>query len=151
MREMVDRRCLLGRPVENFRQWLLSFEKDIEPACPRISGYPKIMRKLREKKPKLFRDRPQNERVFDAFLISEELRHILRRRYWPIVADLMQVRFPDDKAWCTPTQLSRAVGLLRQRAGEKNAQAIVQAHRRWFEQSSRKAVSTTVGQSTPPA
>ena len=109
------------------------------------------MRKLKERKPKLFRGRPQNERVFDAFLISEELRHVLRRRYWPIVADLMQVRFPDDKAWCTPDQLSRAVGLFRKRAGEKNAQAIVQANRQWFERSFRKAVSTTAGQSTPPA
>lgn len=148
MREMYDKRWLPGRPVESFRQWLLSFEKDVEPACPRIGVYPKIMKKFKERNPELFRGRPQDDRVLFAFLISEELRQVRPARYWPIVADLIQVRFPGDKTWCTPAHLSRAVGRLRKRGGDKNAQAIVQAHRQWFKRFSRKAVSR---QSTPPA
>jgi hypothetical protein len=149
MRETTDRGHLPGRPVESFRQWLISFEKDVEPACPQIGITPRVLREFRKNNPKFFHGRPSEERVLNAFLISEELRHVSPQRYWPIVADLMQVRFPDEKVWCTPDHLSRAVDRLRQRVG-KRAHAIVVAYRRWFKRSSRKAVSATARQSTPP-
>lgn len=151
MREMVDQQRLPGRPVEIFRQWFRSFEKDVEPACPPIGGYPKISRELRNKHSEWFKGRPQDERVFDAFLISEELREVLPRRYWPIVANLMRVRFPADKEWSTPSQLSRAVGQLKKRAGKKKSQAIVEAHRQWFKQFTPKPDSITAGHGTPSA
>ena len=113
MRETVDRGHLPGRPVESFRQWLRSFEKDVEPACPQIGGFPKVQREFRKKNLKFFRGRPREERVYAAFLISEELRKIYPQRYWPIVSKLLIASFPADKVWCTPDHLSRAVALLK--------------------------------------
>ena len=44
MGKIVDRGHLPGRPVESFRQWLLSFEKNVEPACPSISRVSALLR-----------------------------------------------------------------------------------------------------------
>jgi hypothetical protein len=148
MREMVETGHLPGRPVENFRQWLLCFEKEVEPACPKIGGYPAIQRKLRKERPHYFRGRQREERVFMAFLISEELRDVFPRQYWRIVADLLKPRFPNDKAWCTPQHLSRAVGLFKRRAGKKEAGQIVEAYRLWFNESTPKPGSVIVGRSS---
>lgn len=138
MHEMVDAQTLPGRPVENFRRWVPTFIKDVEPACPLIAGYPAIMRKFREEKPGFFRGHPPDERVQVAFLVSEELRRKFPRRYWPTVAALIEIRFPSDRAWCTPETLSRAVGRLKARIGMKASNGVVEAYRRWFKRISRR-------------
>jgi hypothetical protein len=149
MREIVERGQLPARPVESFRRWLLSFEKDVEPACPQIGGTQRVLRGFKQSFPKL--GRPPDERVLNAFLISEELRPVRPRRYWPIVARLMEARFPGEKAWCTGYTLSRDVGRLRGRIGERDAQGTVKAYREWFKQFSRKVASATSEQKTPSA
>jgi hypothetical protein len=67
-----------------------------------------------------------------AFLLSEELRICFPHRYWPLIAEILELRFPADKAWCTPSKLSRAVGQLKQRIGNKKATGTVEAYRHWF-------------------
>jgi hypothetical protein len=138
MRAMVNDQLLPGRPVEVFRRWLISFEANVEPACPLIAGHPAVMRKFRKAKPNFFRGHPSEERVLIGFLLAEELRVHFPNRYWPLVADIIAVRFPTDVIWCTPAKLSRAVGRLQSRVGAKAAHGIAESYRHWFKHISRK-------------
>lgn len=149
MRQMVDKGFLPGRPVESFRTWLLSFEKDIEPACPQIGISPRVLKEFRKKNTKFFHGRPPDERVLITFLIADELRNFYPRRYWPIVVDLLSVRFPGDRLYCTPEKLSRAVGRLKKRAGENKVRGIAGAYREWFNHQTRQRDSLTAARGTP--
>ena len=148
MRELVDRRHLPGKRVEEFRRWLLSCEKDVEPVCPLIASYSKIMKDFKGSRPEFFRGRPPDERVRATFLISEELRRSFPHRYWPTIAEIIQTRFPAEASWCTPAQLSRAVGRLKNRVGENKARGIVRAYREWFIRYTRKQNSLTARRGT---
>ena len=98
----------------------------------RIAGLARILTEFRGNNPRYFRGRTPEDRVQIAFLVSEELRKYFPQRYWPIVAKLIEIRFSEDKLWCTPGKLSRAVGRYKARIGAEAANKVAASYRHWF-------------------
>ena len=129
MSVLVGKKFLPVEPVEKYRHWLTSFEKDIGFVVPGVSEKTKInpallssfsnkgVKNLLTALRRLSTGRSQEPRVMLGFLISEENISNNQRPNWNQVANLLAIVIPEDNQLCSAYNVSRAVALFKKRNG----------------------------------